>query len=188
MDTMQFRQALEEFGQRVERVPDEGWASSTPCADWDVRALVNHLVNELLWMPPILEGKTIEEVGDRFDGDLLGDDPPAAYRAAKREALEAAERPGVLGRTVHLSFGDVPGTEYLAQVTSDLTIHSWDLARGAGLDARIDRELVGAVYEFMAPQADAWRGAGVFGPAVDVGKDADALERLLAITGRRRNV
>ena len=185
MDTMQFRQALEEFGQRVERVPSNAWASPTPCADWDVRTLVNHLVGELRWLPPILAGKTIEEVGDQFDGDLLGDDPAATYRAATSEAIAAAEQPGVLGRTVHLSFGDVPGTEYLAQVTSDLTIHSWDLARGAGLETRLDRELVGAVYEFMAPQADAWRGAGAFGPVVDVGKDADAQERLLAITGRR---
>ena len=92
---------------------------------------------------PILAGKTIEEVGDQFDGDLLGDDPAATYRAALGEAIAAAEQPGVLGRTVHLSFGDVPGTEYLAQVTSDLTIHSWDLARGAGLETRLDRELVG---------------------------------------------
>ena len=59
------------------------------------------------------------------------------------------------------------------------------------VDARVElrqlrhRELVGAVYEFMAPQAEAWRGAGAFGPAVDVSKDADAQERLLAITGRR---
>jgi uncharacterized protein (TIGR03086 family) len=188
MDTMQFRQALEEFGQRVERVPSDAWASPTPCADWDVRTLVNHLVGELRWMPPILAGKTIDEVGDQFDGDLLGEDPAATYHAAMGEAIAAAEQPGVLGRTVHLSFGDVPGTEYLAQVTSDLTIHSWDLARGAGLETRLDRELVGAVYEFMAPQADAWRGAGAFGPAVDVGKDADAQERLLAITGRSPNV
>ncbi|MGD9702446.1 MAG: TIGR03086 family metal-binding protein [Acidimicrobiia bacterium] len=187
MDTMQFHQALDEFGRRVERVPADRWASPTPCEDWDVRALVNHIVGELRWMPPILDGKTIAEVGDRFDGDLLGEDPVTTYRSAMSDALEACKRPGVLGNTVHLSFGDVPGTEYLGQVTSDLTIHSWDLARGAGLDARLDRELVGAVYEFMAPQADAWRGAGVFGPPVEVAKDADAQERLLAITGRSPN-
>ena len=56
-------------------VGEDQWGAPTPCADWDVRELVNHVAGEDLWTAPLLEGSTIEEVGDRFDGDLLGDDP-----------------------------------------------------------------------------------------------------------------
>ena len=53
------RRALERFGQHVRDVRDDQWHGQTPCTDWDVRVLVNHLVYENLWMPPILEGKRI---------------------------------------------------------------------------------------------------------------------------------
>ena len=59
------------------------------------------------------------------------------------------------------------------------------MARAIGGDEALDPELVEWVYEFMAPQADAWRAAGVFGPTVDVPDDADLQTRLLAITGRQ---
>ena len=67
--------AVEAFGERVRAVPDDRWNGSTPCTDWDVRALVNHLVGENLWTPPLFEGKTIAEIGDVYDGDVLGADP-----------------------------------------------------------------------------------------------------------------
>ena len=82
-----------EFVARVEAVPEDAWDSATPCTEWDVRALVNHVVGEDRWTPPLLEGATIAEVGDRFDGDLLGADPVAAARAAAAEAVASvAER------------------------------------------------------------------------------------------------
>ena len=107
------RRAVTEFGRRVEAVPQDGWHRSTPCGDWDVRALVNHLVNENRWTPPLMRGSTIEEVGDRFDGDLLGDDPKGAWADASRAAVESVAERGALERTVHLSFGDSPAEEYV---------------------------------------------------------------------------
>jgi uncharacterized protein (TIGR03086 family) len=182
MDDAQLTTAIEGFRTRLAAVDD--WGASTPCADWDVRALVNHVVGELLWAPPLLEGKTIDEVGDRFDGDVLGDDPKAAFEAASGPFLTAAAQPGNRERTVHLSFGDFPGSEYLGQLGSDVVIHTWDLAKGADTNDRLDPELVETVYAFMAPQADAWRGAGVFADAVEVGADADTQAKLLGLTGR----
>lgn len=184
MEASHFQRALDGFEERLHEVPPGGWHGGTPCTDWDVHALVNHIVGELAWMPPILAGRTIAEVGDRFDGDLLGDDPLSAWRTARSEAAAAAAEPGARERTVHLSFGDLPGGEYLDQVTSDLTIHTWDLARAVGADEHLDDDLVGAVYEFMAPQADQWRGAGVFAEAVDTPAGADLQAQLLGITGR----
>src|SRR6266508_2731945 len=71
--------ALERYGQLVQAIRDDQWNHPTPCTEWDVRVLVNHLVSENLWMPPLLEGKTIADVGDSLDGDLLGDDPKATW-------------------------------------------------------------------------------------------------------------
>src|SRR4051794_14689604 len=102
------RRGLDRFGEHVHAVKEDQWDASTPCSDWSVRALVNHLVNEQLWVPPLLSGATIADVGDRFDGDVLGDDPVAAWDSASSGARQAWDEPGVTERTVHLSYGDVP--------------------------------------------------------------------------------
>jgi uncharacterized protein (TIGR03086 family) len=180
-----FDKGLEEFGRRVDSVADDQWTNATPCSDWDVRAVVNHVVSEMKWVGPLLEGKTIEQVGDRLDGDLLGSDPKAAWSQAAKEARAAVEEPGVLERTVHLSFGDFPGRAYLGQGLIDLTIHSWDLASGIGADQKIAPELVDFVYAELGPQVEAWRQAGAFGDEVKVPDDADTQTKLLGMVGRQ---
>src|SRR2546422_7260815 len=107
-----YRRASDRYGSLVDAVGDEQWGQPTPCSEWDVRTLVNHLVNENLWVPPLFEGKTIADVGDRFDGDVLGDDPAAAWSDAASPAVFAIAGDGAMERIVHLSFGDVPGSEY----------------------------------------------------------------------------
>lgn len=184
MDEGLFERAVTGFGRRLELIADDQWSGPTPCADWDVRTLVNHVAGELLWAPPLLAGQTVAEVGDRLDGDLLGTDFRAAWATATAGALGAAAEPGAQARTVHLSFGDFSGSDYLAQITSDVVIHSWDLARAIGADEGLDPELVEFVDGFLGPQIEAWRSAGAFGPAVEVPDNADLQARLLARTGR----
>ena len=183
--TSRFERAVNGFGARVAAVGADQWHLPTPDDGWDVRALVNHLVVEDLWAPLLLDGRTIAEVGDRFDGDQLGDDPLAAWSAASAAAVAAAGTQGALERTVHVSFGDIPGREYLSQLVADHVIHAWDLARAVAGDERLDPELVEFVHGSLAPQADSWRAAGAFGPKVVVADDADLQTRLLALTGRR---
>lgn len=184
MDHTHLARAVDLLAQRWSAVLPTQWELPTPCADWDVRTLLNHVVGELLWMPPLLAGQTIADVGDRFDGDVLGARPKEVASVASAAAVGAAGEPGALERTVHLSFGDVPGGEYVAQVTSDIVIHSWDLARAIGRDEHLDEALVAEVEAYLAPQLDGWRSAGAFGPAVEVPTDADVQTRLLAATGR----
>ena len=179
-----FRRSVDAFGARVHGVAGDRWAASTPCPDWDVRALVNHLVYELRWSVPLLAGRTVAEVGDRFDGDLLGGDPVARWESAAQEALAAVDGEGAMDRTVHLSFGDFPGREYVMQLFADLVIHGWDLGVATGQDARLDPDLVDACAVWFAGVADGYRQAGAVGPRLDVPSDADPQERLLAAFGR----
>jgi uncharacterized protein (TIGR03086 family) len=180
-----YRRAVDGFGARLAAVGPDQWERPTPCADWSVRQLVNHVVGENAWAVPLLQGATMAEVGDRLDGDLLGDDPVAAWKAAAEPAVTVAGEDGALERIVHVSFGDIPGREYLSQVTTDHVIHAWDLARGAGGDEALDPDLVAFAYAYLEPQAEGWRAAGAFGPSVDVPEDASQQDRLLGLTGRR---
>ncbi|HET6816182.1 MAG TPA: TIGR03086 family metal-binding protein [Mycobacteriales bacterium] len=179
-----FGRAAAHFGELVHQVKDDQWGDATPCTEWDVRALVNHLVYEARWVVPILDGQTIAQVGDRFEGDLLGDDAVASYDAALQEAT-AAVRDVDLGRTVHLSFGDLPAADYLTQLTSDFVVHGWDLARGIGADDRMDPDMVRFVHAAAEPQADMLAASGLFATPVPVADDADDQTKLLALFGRR---
>ncbi|MFN2490391.1 MAG: TIGR03086 family metal-binding protein [Actinomycetota bacterium] len=179
------RRAVEEFDRHVRAVEDDQWHLDTPCSDWDVRALVNHLVNEDRWTPPLMDGETIEDVGDRFDGDLLGDAPKGIWEEASKEAMVAVQAPGAMERIVHLSFGDHPGSEYAWQLFVDHLIHAWDLARGIRGDDKLDPELVEICYERSKPEEDALKSFGVFGDKIEPPPGADRQTQLLAIFGRR---
>lgn len=179
-----YRRAVKEFGSRVSAIGDDQWGLPTPDVEWDVRTLVNHLVYEDRWAVPLLEGSTVDEVGDRFDGDLLGDEPHVAWAEASAEAIAAIGQDGVLARTVHVSWGDITAEEYLTQLTCDHAIHAWDLARAVGADERLDPALVEFAF-VLEPQLDQARQAGVFGPEVELPPGADRQAQLLALTGRQ---
>ena len=151
-----YRRALVAFGEHVHRVRTDQWDLPSPCADWDIRDLVGHLVSESLWAPHLLAGRTVNEAGDAFDGDLLGDDPVKAFDMAAAGAVLAAYDEGALTRTVHLSFGDVPGEEYITELFADALIHTWDLARAIGAPDRLDPELVEACTVWFAGAEDAY--------------------------------
>jgi len=186
MDTLtRHGRALTRFGELVQSVGAGHWHAPTPCTEWDVRQLVNHLVVEQLWVPPIVAGRTVAEIGDAFQGDQLGADPVAAWDKAAAASGAAFAEPGALQRTVHLSYGDRPAEGYCAEMTADLLVHSWDLARGIGADETLDPELVDFVYEQFAPHAAALAQSGLFAPRVEVPEDADQQTKLLALTGRR---
>lgn len=178
-----YRRASAIFGEHVHAIAPDQWGQPTPCSEWDVRELVNHVVNENLWAPELLTGKTVADVGDRFDGDLLGDDPERAWDSSSAAALIAVAVPRAMDRTVHLSFGDFPGAEYTEQLIADLLVHGWDLARAIGRDETLDAELVDATAEWFGPWESGYRDAGAIGARAAVADD-DPGARLLAAFGR----
>ncbi len=157
----------------------------TPCEGWDVRELLNHVISGNEWAAELSAGKTIPEVGDRFDGDRLGGDHVAAYDASATAAEAAFKRPGALEAPCAVSYGPVPGEVYAGHRFVDVLIHGWDLAKATGQDTTIDRELVAACAAVVKPQHDLLAGSGMFGDgSVDVADGADPQTRLLASLGR----
>ena len=171
------------FGERVHAV-DGRWAAPTVNPGWDVRELVHHLVHEERWTPPLLDGATMAEVGGRFDGDLLGDDPLSAFDTAAAAALRAVEAVD-LDRTVHLSFGDRPAREYVLQLSADHLVHAWDLARALGTDETLDAEAVEALLAWYVEETEAlYHRIEVIGPRVEVPAGSGAQAELLGRFGR----
>lgn len=176
------------FLSTVRRVADGQWHRPTPCSEWDVRALVNHMVYEQRWTVPLMAGETIASVGGRFDGDLLGADPRATVARTATEA-QAAVAPAVRSRRIaHLSFGDTPAEEYARQLAADHLIHSWDLAVAIGVPAApagLPRDLAEEVAGWFAgTMEDAYRSGGWIAPRPPGVQTADVQGALLVAFGR----
>ncbi|CAL9531714.1 putative protein [Actinosynnema sp. ALI-1.44] len=175
---------MTEFDSRVRRVRPDHWDLGTPCKEWSVHDLVNHLVHEQLWAPELLAGCTVEQVGDRFDGDQLGDDPLHAWVVAAAAAREAWIEPKALAKTVNVSWGTIPASEYCWQMTLDLGVHAWDLARAIGVDDRLDPDLARTLLEYARANAGSYADSGLFDAPVPIPDDADDQTRLVALLGR----
>jgi uncharacterized protein (TIGR03086 family) len=180
----------------VDQIRDDQWnmvmppdfATSGVEGPITLREVINYHAYDDAWVPDMLAGRTMDEVGkEAFKGDLLGDNPKASFAAIVDKACAAAGSLGDenLGRTVHCSFGDFPAREYLWQITSFRGLRAHDIAKVIGADTRLPADLVQGLWDQLAPIAEAWRKIGVFGPKVDVPASAPLQDRLLALTGRQ---
>lgn len=173
------KQAHAEFGRRVSAITD--WDAPTPDTEWNVRDLVRHVIVEQQWVLPLLKGLTIDEAQATIAplcDDLVGEWRRYSWLATQAWQSTPAEAP------VHLSYGMVTAAGYLREVVSDVTIHSWDLARAVSTDELLDDELVEAVWTVFEPQKDMLAASGLYAPAVPMAKNAPLQSRLLALTGR----
>jgi uncharacterized protein (TIGR03086 family) len=179
------RRALDATARIVAGISADQWTAPTPCDGWDVRDLTNHVVAGNLWAGELATGRTIAEVGDHLDGDVLGADPAAAYDASAEIAAAAFEAPGALDAPCAVSYGPVPGSVYAGHRFTDVLVHGWDLAVATGQDATLDPDLVEGCIEVIEPQAELLRASGAFGASpVVVPDDAGPQVRLLAMLGR----
>lgn len=172
------------FGSRVHTVAADQWTTATPCAEWDVNALVDHLIDEHLWVPPLLGGHDLEAAGGIVESAkrTIGADRPAAWDAAALDSQRTFSEPGALDRQVVLSRGATPASDYISEMIFDLVVHGWDLGRAIGVDEPLPPDLV----EFSLPLAERYQGSDpYFGPPVPSPDGASAEQRLIALTGRR---
>lgn len=179
-------EAIALFGDRVHTVGAGQWEARTPCTEWSVRDLVQHLTVEQLWVPRLVrDGATIEEVGDAFEGDQLGREPVAAWDRAAVAAVAAFSEPGALDHTVHLSYGTGTAAAYCSQMMADAVVHAWDLSRAIGADERLPADLATAALREVEPYAEGLAASGPFAAPLKPPPGADDLTRLLCLLGRR---
>lgn len=177
--------ALDQTGVIIARVRPEQATLPTPCKAWDVRALINHVVQDarMFTVPP--DG-TVQE---QRDADVIGDDWNGAYRAATAALLAVWQREGALDRTVHLPFGDVPAAWCVDQQLTNFVVHGWDIAKATGQPTDLDPELgqvaLAWARENLQPQFRGDESSGsVFGPEIPVPDSAPLYDRLAAFFGR----
>ncbi|MFG2599228.1 TIGR03086 family metal-binding protein [Streptomyces sp. NPDC048462] len=170
----------------VAALPPERLDGPTPCPDHTVRQLSDHLLAVLRRVALIGRG------GDPLDLPAVADDVTDADRAAKwesaaREAEDAWSDPGVLGRPLRLPFGTLPGAAAATAYTTEFTLHTWDLATATGLRPAWDPEVLAGSLAAMgrALPAEPRGGRVPFAAVVEVGADAEDIDRLVSWYGRK---
>jgi uncharacterized protein (TIGR03086 family) len=179
-------QALDVTGRIVTGIPAGRWHAATPCAGWDAHALLNHVVSGNLWAAELAAGTTIESVGGRLDGDVLGPDPARSYATSAKAAAAVFLRPGALDAPCAVSYGPVPESVYAGHRFTDVLIHGWDLATATGQDTALDPDLMEACRQIIEPQLELFRAAGALAAELPVPPDATPQTRFLARLGRGR--
>ena len=147
--------------------------ASTPCDEWDVQTLMNHMLDTQRYFVDSARGKDASLPAPN-PPKLIGNDPVADFNAAREETLSVFGEPGVIEKT-----GPSLGIAF-----SDQLLHGWDLATATGQDATMPEGLPEAAYEMIHGKFTEEQRKGVFKPEVKVGADASAQDRLLAYTGR----
>jgi uncharacterized protein (TIGR03086 family) len=176
--SQRYRRVADGFGARLEGVKADQWGLPTPCGDWDVRALVAHVV--------ATQGRVVENV---LDAPLADVDPsgdlPAQWSTATRAVSDALDDPDRAGRTVGGMFGEQPYETLVGRLLcSDTLFHTWDLARATGQEEQLDPDAVAKALEFLRPIDEAIRRPGGFAAKLDAPSGADEQTRLLCFGGR----
>ncbi len=176
--------ALDALCITIETIDASQLGDPTPCAQFDVRALLNHLVSGNYRFATMAEG--VPAPPAPANGDFVGDDAAAAYRASADVLSKAwAADPGLLERIVDMPFGKVPGEFAVGVHVVETVVHSWDLAKATGQPTDLDSELCEAAWDRSKGIDDSFRGPGrPFGRAVAAPPGATATETLVAWLGR----
>jgi len=183
MSTQPLESAIASTRSVLENVSAEQLEGSTPCASWDVSALINHVVGGQHFFRAAAEGQppSTEEV-DFASGDFV-----AAFDEAAAGAVAAFQAEGVMEKTLTLPFGEMPGAAFMGLAATDCFQHGWDLARATGQSTDLAPELAaGLLQQSRMGISEDFRGpeGAPFGPEQQAPDGAPSADQLAAFLGR----
>ena len=166
---------------KVKEVTPADLAKPTPCSEFDVRALLNHMLGGLSMLTAAAGG----EKPAMPEGDQFGSDPAPVYDESRRALITAVRGKGVLDRQWQMPFGAMSGAMMAQIAFMEHLAHGWDLAKATGQDTTLPADLVMECMEVVTPMDAMLRMPGVCGPVVSVPESAPPQDKLVAFLGRR---
>ncbi|MDA0768653.1 MAG: TIGR03086 family metal-binding protein [Chloroflexi bacterium] len=157
--------------------PDQ-MSASTPCSEWNVGALVEHLVGGAAFFGASLAGEEPQPPSG-------GGSPADSYDTLTKKVISEAGNPGAMEKKYNTPFGEMAGGEFMFGAFMDTFVHGWDLAKATGQDTSLNGDFAGMIYQGMAPMMDGMRQGGAFGAAVSVPDSASIQDKMLGMLGRK---
>ena len=171
----------------INQIKDDQWSLEVPKEispkGETLKTIVNYHAYDDAWVPDILAEKTIQEVGTKYDGDLLSDTPKENCNKIVSHTIATVENYSDLDKKVHLSYGDFTAGEYLQHITTFRAFRAVTIARFIGVDDTLPDLLLQGLWEILVPSVEEWRKMGVFGPKIQVAETANLQSRLLGLVG-----
>ncbi|CAN5587316.1 hypothetical protein BH09ACT4_BH09ACT4_14050 [soil metagenome] len=164
----------------LERAAPADWSRKP---DQTVRDTVAAHARDEAWIPDLVAGRTMDEVGESWNGDLLGDDPIGSYDRINDAATAATRAELDPDQVAHLSYGDFPLSEGLIHMSLYRAFQAWSIAKFVGQPFHFAPHLLELMHEIVMPRADDWRAIHVFSPAIEPPAGADAETLLLCEAG-----
>lgn len=168
----------------IDGIQASDFVKPTPCTEWDVKMLINHMCDALAFLAAPARGEQ-PQVNMGPPPDAVGTDASAAFAATTRELLDAWGAPGAETTTFTTMFGEQPGTFYLTLAVADTIVHAWDLSKATGVPYAMDANLAQLTLTAMQGMLSPEMRGGAFGPEVPCDPSASVQERLIAFSGRQ---
>jgi uncharacterized protein (TIGR03086 family) len=158
----------------------------TPCASWNVRDVVNHIVGGTGFFAELAEKGAVTDRDD--DADCTATDFAATFRREAERLVAAFRAPEAMTKPMKLPFGELPGSVCVWIAAGDIFTHGWDLAKATGQPTDLEPDVAARLLVQLEPMLpDEMRGRdgeAAFGPRVKITDSAPAADRLAAFEGR----
>lgn len=179
---------LDQTGELIANAKPDQAALPTPCASFDLRGLINHILYDLRMFTDTTQDLPRPPAGE----DLIGDDWSGAFDAAAAGLMEVWRRPGMLERTFTSPLGELTATWRIGQQIADFAVHGWDVAKATGQPSELDPDVGQFALDWgrenLKPEFRGEEGSGKsFGLEVEVPEEALLYDRLAGFFGRDPN-
>ncbi|HYZ93052.1 MAG TPA: TIGR03086 family metal-binding protein [Actinomycetota bacterium] len=182
MDAIErIEKATQRTSKIVHGVKAEQYAESTPCTEFDVKALLNHMIGGLEMLRTGAEGGEAKMP----EGDQFGAEPGKEYDERAAKLLEVIRQPGTIDKPWKMPFGELPGQMMASIAFVEHVTHGWDLAKATGQDTTIPDDLIAECRSVVEPMDTMWRMDGVLHARVDVPEGASETEKYAGFMGRQ---